>query len=1358
MRLRLAALAVLVLLSTTLAAEEPWDRAPFTADPKELLAAAEKIGAGEHGLVVLLDEEVYTFEAEGKSTSTTRLVYRIVDESGVEDLDQITAPWAPWYDERPIIEARVVTKDGTVHTLDKSAVTEAPASPGSLDIFSDERLVRAPLPAVGVGSVVEYVVTRRSNSPLADAGLSKVFSFGWHVPMHRARLVLDTPLSLQPRVVNKSDIQPKTEEKDGRRRIVYESGRIEPLEHWEGHLAFDDTNRAYVSFSTGTSWGDIARRYSDVVDKQIAGSDLQKMTRAAVGNATDRRQIVARILAAIQKEIRYAGVEVGEGSIVPRSPRTVLANKYGDCKDKATLLVAMLRQAGLEAHVALLRAGDDFDVQQELPGLGLFNHAIVVVPGEPAIWVDPTDVYARAGELPIADQGRLALVAAAGTTSLTRTPETPSTANLSREVRTFVLPEDGKARVTETSFPGPTNEPSWRRYAAESERKTYREQMESYAQSHYHAKKLEKLEVGEPRALDKPFTISLEVSDSRSGIVANGEAAVAINPASFLASVPESLRDWEEPSPNDTAAEKKAKERKRKHDFLFPEPTLREWVYRITPPIGYTPRPLPENDTRRLGTTTVTKEFALQSDGVVVATLRFDSGKRRISAAEFDETRVALSKFAAEPQFTIGFEQIGQTRLAAGDVGGSLEEFRRLAALHPKEAQHHIELARALLAGGLGEAAREEARLAIKLEPQKARAHEMLGFVLQHDLLGRALTPGSDLAGAAAALRKAKELAPDEAQIRYSLVKVLSYGDDGQQFGRNARLAETIDEVRQLVKDFGADGKGYESDLLLPLAYLGRFDEMKEVAAGLQEEQQRDLGRILAVAATEGGPAAVRELERFAVATRRNYAVGAGGYLMKLRLYPQAVQLLELGHQGTPNAAQMRPFLDLMRKTRRAEEVPVPEDARGVVQQLMLALLRGAEPKETAPFILPAAFDIITSDEESRKERYTVRSTEQMPLPVLIDFVLSNAQFQVDGNDANGYRVRVRTPGIELATSMYVVRENGKYLVAAANDPFDSIGAAVLRFVEAGNLEAARVWLNWMREDARSGDGDDPVAGFAFTSYWPKEKPTATADELRLGAAMFMLRPAGAKQSEPILLAAREKAESDAVRFAIDRTLNQIYIFGKQWAKVVPVAERLAAAHPDSNAAFTSLTTALSFTGAHARAEQLAKARLEKLPRDRDALRMLSTAAVEASDYVAAQKYAQRIIDEMVPVQNDYNHAAWLALFTGQQFETAIEHAQRATGDKDRSRADAAPMHTLAALYAETGKSLEARTALLESMELRNRTEPDGDDWYVLGRIAENYGVRDAALAAYRKVEKDEPLGTSTWTLASRRLTALGKK
>lgn len=64
----------------------------------------------------------------------------------------------------------------------------------------------------------------------------------------------------------------------------------------------------------------------------------------------------------------------------------------------------MLRAASIPAYVALLNSGSREDVSSDLPGMGMFDHAIVYVPGNAELWVDATDEYARLGQLPIPDQ------------------------------------------------------------------------------------------------------------------------------------------------------------------------------------------------------------------------------------------------------------------------------------------------------------------------------------------------------------------------------------------------------------------------------------------------------------------------------------------------------------------------------------------------------------------------------------------------------------------------------------------------------------------------------------------------------------------------------------------------------------------------------------------------------------------------------------------------------------------------------------------------------------------------------------------------------------------------------------------
>ena len=166
------------------------------------------------------------------------------------------------------------------------------------------------------------------------------------------------------------------------RSLVFELGPLPATDTPEDYLPAEDEKTPQVVFSTGKSWNDVAATYAGLVESHLDLDAVRPLAQKAIGQETDRDKIIERLLAALRSQIRYTGVEFGKGAIVPRSSRETLARRYGDCKDQATLLVAMLRVAGIRAQVALLRTGRYGDVAPGLPGLGDFDHAIVYIPGD----------------------------------------------------------------------------------------------------------------------------------------------------------------------------------------------------------------------------------------------------------------------------------------------------------------------------------------------------------------------------------------------------------------------------------------------------------------------------------------------------------------------------------------------------------------------------------------------------------------------------------------------------------------------------------------------------------------------------------------------------------------------------------------------------------------------------------------------------------------------------------------------------------------------------------------------------------------------------------------------------------------
>src|SRR5262249_32138566 len=152
-------------------------------------------------------------------------------------------------------------------------------------------------------------------------------------------------------------------------RLVFEAGPMAPATVPDEGWPDDVPILPSIRYATGPSWREVAARYADIVNRQIAGADLAawvKDARAAVPARAPRKGGGGALLARRPRDVRYTGVEFGEASIVPRPPSEVMARGYGDCKDQAALLVALLRAAGMTAHVALLKV-EGSNVDADLP-------------------------------------------------------------------------------------------------------------------------------------------------------------------------------------------------------------------------------------------------------------------------------------------------------------------------------------------------------------------------------------------------------------------------------------------------------------------------------------------------------------------------------------------------------------------------------------------------------------------------------------------------------------------------------------------------------------------------------------------------------------------------------------------------------------------------------------------------------------------------------------------------------------------------------------------------------------------------------------------------------------------------------
>ena len=1358
----------LFVLATQLSATDIWSGASFSADPADLRQAAATIKAEKQcEATVLLNDLHFSFDEAGKLVETRHLIYRIETKEGVENWAETSGRWEAWHETKPEIKARVITSDGTVHWLDPKTLNDVPVHENTPDMYSDERQYGGPLPAVAPEAIVEEEVIVRETAPLFAAGNSYRWIFRWHVPVNKMRVALSHPESLpfryQVHLLPEATVTKSTA--NGQETITLEQGPLPAFTEDLEHVPADLILYPEIEFSTATTWQHVASEYARLSDDKLRASDVQPLMAKVDIQGGNRNDKIRRIVAVLHKNVRYTGVEFGESSLIPQFPSETLKRKYGDCKDKATLLVAMLRSVGIPANLALLQTGPERDINVELPGMGMFDHAIVYVPAsgtDSDLWIDATAQYSQVGTLPWMDYGRWALVINDKTESLKKIPDVTLSENVHREIRQFALAEYGTANIVETDEEIGPGDADYRDYYS-GDPKQVKETSESYVKEAYLAESLSSIEHGDLSDLEKPASIRF-MTKGRRGNTDLSSAVTAIRVEALFDRLPEYFRTKEkEPTTEGDASDKP---KPRTADWWI-NPFATEWQYKIAAPLGFKLRALPSDRSEKVGTLNFTQKYSANPDGTIVeAVLRVENSTPRLTVQEAKDLRDAVVKARNSDAIFITFDHVGNSLIAAGKIKEGLEAYRQVAAQHPKEALHKVQLAQALLSAGLAEQARAIALEATTLEPKSAQAFSTLGLVLKHDLIGRLLKNGMDYDGAVAAYKKAIALDPKDKDTRANLALLLEYDPDGTRYGKNAPLKEAVAQLHELKKLDEEYSRSYDDNVLYDLWYAHDYRGVLDYVATLSTSDVRKGLMLAATAVLQGSDAALKKsLEITSDDQTRSKALAtAGVVLIRVRKYAEGAALSSEGGRGQSNESQVNRSAALFSKTKPYDEIKTdPADPRGVLQRLYGEMLSGnLKIEEYKALIYTDPHNSAGPIEEKDFHQLMSRLKAELrnsglPLTTLADLAVSNMHYTVEGDDSLGYKITVESPGA-AGHDVYVIRDGSSYKAAgfsvADSATPEDLSFLALRELEKNNLTAARTWLDRARDKIHVTGGDDPLAGNPFPHFWTKGQQ---ADPDAIRTAALVLLPSKSLQG-PWLLAldqARKDSKSEQDRNRLAMVMAYAYAAQEHWTDMLPLTEELRMAAPASVRAFDLSVSAYRGLKRFDDWDKLVQERMKQFPDELAYVRSASMLAAYRGEFGKSREITKGIIDKGQSTANDLNLYAWYALpLPAPIGQDAIEAAERANElTKNNSFAI---LHTLACLYADAGKAARARELLLKAMDVQHDDEPSSEVWFGLGLVAEQYGAFNAAETMYHRVEKPKvEYPGSSYAVAQQRLSTL---
>jgi hypothetical protein len=388
-----------------------WETQPATAETRQLIAAAKATPNPEGFNAVMLEQRL-GYRIGDDQTAQTAVLERIYieREDAVWKWANFELPQDPPAVTTKLLAARIIQPDGSATVF----------NPAKLPVATDcssglcGALTSVFIPGAHAGCLVE--ISWRSQR-LLDADSPE---FSEELPIQQDIPVVSTLLQMQvpasgSHVHFKLRNIPATSTETTANGMRTVSWKFDNLPGYEG-LPYDPPQHdllAQLDISSLDSWDQFAGWYR----RLASGSDAQDATVKAkaqelAGTATGRLDKIRKAFNFVSS-LRYIAIEFGINGIRPRTPALVLQNRYGDCKDKANLLIALLADMGVDAHFCLLNRGSSTDVS--FPSWQ-FNHAIAYVPKQPGsdqpddLFLDTTDSTAPFPTLSPGDIGRNALV------------------------------------------------------------------------------------------------------------------------------------------------------------------------------------------------------------------------------------------------------------------------------------------------------------------------------------------------------------------------------------------------------------------------------------------------------------------------------------------------------------------------------------------------------------------------------------------------------------------------------------------------------------------------------------------------------------------------------------------------------------------------------------------------------------------------------------------------------------------------------------------------------------------------------------------------------------------------------------
>ncbi|MCX6567508.1 MAG: DUF3857 and transglutaminase domain-containing protein [Candidatus Aminicenantes bacterium] len=449
--------------------------------------------------VVLLNEQNTVVNPKGVIVASGRRVIRVLRPGGAQNAARLTLVNSFDTTVRSMT-GWVVNPDGGPRKMTMKQAIQTSMAPNTL--YMDAKAFLLVMPEVDTGSIIGFEWEEERTPP----SLEDIYEFQETFPVLRARYCLTLPsgwnadvhwINWKPLEASLDPAEPLTRTFDITDVPAIVDEPFKPNDRaLAGRLLIrlmtpEANVRAFSGWSDMGAWYERLSEKQCVPDKTVSGK-AQEVT----AGAADTLSKIRALTEFVQREIRYVSIQIGIGGFQPHAAPSILLNRYGDCKDKATLLSAMLKALGVDSLSLIVNTERGVVTMESPVSMYSFNHVVLAIrlPADipdanfdgivrhprlgRLLVFDPTSPITPLGRLPYYLQDNTALLVAGGGGELIGLPRAKPESNLLERKGKFVLTADGTlvGEIQEVRRGSPADSLRYRmQTSSEAERRKYLE-------------------------------------------------------------------------------------------------------------------------------------------------------------------------------------------------------------------------------------------------------------------------------------------------------------------------------------------------------------------------------------------------------------------------------------------------------------------------------------------------------------------------------------------------------------------------------------------------------------------------------------------------------------------------------------------------------------------------------------------------------------------------------------------------------------------------------------------------------------------------------------------------------------------